>query len=352
MLRIEQDLDRPAAREVACSVFAYFRWLRWLDPRKPLTHQVEHAVSLAERFARDPAGFSDGELLRLAIPDWIASETPVDARWARSLQQVPALWIRTKRGLSGKVASALGDCVPLPRAPLPEALEYRGQADLFRTEEFQSGAFELQDLSSQIVGLICDPRPGETWWDACAGEGGKTLHLSDLMENKGLIWASDRAEWRLRKLRLRMARAKAFNSRVALWSGGPKLPTKTLFSGVLVDAPCSGVGTWGRNPDARWTLKPSDVRELAALQLQLLENASAAVKPNGHLVYSVCTITRSETTQVAQVFVQRHPEFCPVHLSNPLDKRTASNGQLQLRPTQTRGNAMFIASWRRQIPGA
>src|SRR5205823_5977071 len=127
---------------------------------------------------------------------------------------------------------------------LPEALVYEGETDLFRTPEFHAGEFEIQDLSSQAVGWLCDPKPGETWWDACAGEGGKLLHLSDLMQNKGLIWASDRAAWRLQKLKRRTARAKVFNYRAALWDGGAKLPTKTKFDGVLVDAPCSGLGTW------------------------------------------------------------------------------------------------------------
>ena len=90
-------------------------------------------------------------------------------------------------------------------------MRYEGIEDLFRTEEFHAGEFELQDINSQIVSLVCAAKPGETWWDACAGEGGKTLHLSSLMENKGLIWSSDRAEWRLKNLKRRAARAKVFN---------------------------------------------------------------------------------------------------------------------------------------------
>src|SRR6185503_9755757 len=132
-------------------------------------------------------------------------------------------------------------------------------------------------------------------WDACAGGGGKTLHLSDLMENRGLIWASDREEWRLKKLKQRAARAKAFNYRAALWDGGAKLPTKTKFDGVLVDAPCGGIGTWQRNPHARWTTTAEDVEELSEVQGLLLANVAPSVKPGGKLIYSVCTLTRSET---------------------------------------------------------
>src|SRR5206468_4149301 len=159
-----------------------------------------------------------------------------------------------------------------------DALEYRGQSDLFRSKEFHAGEFELQDLSSQAVSLICAPEPGQTWWDACAGEGGKTLHLCGLMHNKGVVWATDRAEWRLKNLKRRAARSRTFNYRARVWTGGPTLPFKTKFDGVLVDAPCSGIGTWHRNPHARWTTNLQDVHELGQLQVNLLQNASLAVK--------------------------------------------------------------------------
>src|SRR5690606_4715628 len=133
-------------------------------------------------------------------------------------------------------------------------------------------------------------------------EGGKTLHLSALMQNKGLIWASDRAEWRLRSLKRRTGRAQVFNYRAAAWDGGPKLPTKTKFDGVLVDAPCSGVGTWQRNPHARWTTTENDVRELAEIQKRLLTNVAPNVKPGGKLIFAVCTLTRAETTEVVEQF--------------------------------------------------
>ncbi len=166
------------------------------------------------------------------------------------------------------LAEELGDCRVFGEGRLADTLEYRGRSDLFRTRHFHAGEFEVQDLNSQAVGLICGPQPGETWWDACAGEGGKTLHLSDLMENRGLIWASDRAAWRLAKLKRRAARAGVFNYRAVTWDGGPRLPTKTKFDGVLVDAPCSGIGTWHRNPHARWTTTAEDVKELSEVQQQ------------------------------------------------------------------------------------
>jgi 16S rRNA (cytosine967-C5)-methyltransferase len=204
----------------------------------------------------------------------------------------------------------------------------------------------LQDISSQAVGLICNPQPGETWWDACAGEGGKLLHLSDLMENKGLIWASDRAEWRLKHLKRRAGRAKAFNYRAVLWNGGAKPPTKTKFNGVLVDAPCSGVGTWQRNPHARWTTTPNDVKELAEVQKQLLSNVVPSIKPGGKLIYAVCTLTKSETTEVAEHFEQQHPDFKALELPNPLNPKAPSS-RIWIWPQESWGNGMFVSAWRR-----
>jgi 16S rRNA (cytosine967-C5)-methyltransferase len=206
--------------------------------------------------------------------------------------------------------------------------------------------------------LLCNPQPGTTWWDACAGGGGKTLHLSALMENRGLIWASDREEWRLKKLRQRAARAKCFNYRAALWDGGAKLPTRTKFDGVLLDAPCSGVGTWGRNPHARWTATAGDVRELAAVQRRLLTHAAPSVKPGGKLLYAVCTLTREETGGVVEWFNSNMAGFDPLPLKlqvgrvtpcAPLPGRSDEGAPaITWWPQETGGNGMFVAAWRRR----
>src|SRR5690606_4499564 len=141
-----------------------------------------------------------------------------------------------------------------------------------------------------------------TWWDACAGEGGKTLHLADQMENRGMIWATDRAQWRLDKLKRRAARAKVYNYRSKHWVNPSHLPLRARVDGLLVDAPCSGLGTWGRNPHMRWTVSGKDVAELAAVQANLLSVVAGSVKPGGRLIYSVCTLSHAETEKVADGF--------------------------------------------------
>jgi 16S rRNA (cytosine967-C5)-methyltransferase len=270
----------------------------------------------------------------------------IEPVWMQALQREPKLWLRARPGRGRELADKLGECWIPENPALADAVHYHGREDLFRTPEFHAGEFEVQDISSQIVGLVCDPKPGETWWDACAGEGGKLLHLSDLMQNKGLIWASDRAEWRLKRLRLRAARAKAFNYRCAIWDGGAKLPTKTKFDGVLLDAPCSGLGTWQRNPHARWTTRPEDVEELAAMQKQLLRHAAASLKSGGRLVYAVCTLTRTETIDVAAAFEREFPEFKQLPVPNPLQEGSESAWPLWLWP-EDGGNGMFVSTWRR-----
>ena len=334
--------------QLSHAVFCYFRWLGWLERNRSLGEQINHALRLGEQFARQPLSFSDTDLIARVVPPWVRAELEITPVLARALQTEPKLWIRAQRD-SGKVlAQKLQDCLIFGTGMLSDTLEYRGEQDLFRTAEFHHGEFELQDLSSQAVGFICAPQPGETWWDACAGEGGKLLHLATLMHNKGLIWASDRAEWRLRRLKRRAARAKVFNYRVAAWNGGSRLPTKTKFNGVLVDAPCSGTGTWHRNPDSRWTTTAQDVKELAAVQEQLLIYGSQALKSGGRLIYAVCTLTRSETRDVVEAFERKSPHCIPLKFLHPLKVDSSAQSQLRLGLEDFGGNGMFIAAWQRK----
>ncbi len=345
-LKRQHGLPADLAALAARAVFAWYRWRGWFEQSEPSHALLDEALELHEKFMRDPASFTDDDLLSRAIPSWVAEQVAVTRAWVRSLQDEPTLWLRARPGKGRELASGLGESW-IPENPvLAEAIEYRGPEDLFRTREFHAGEFEVQDISSQIVGLACAPKPGETWWDACAGEGGKMLHLSDLMQNKGLIWASDRASWRLKRLKLRAGRAKAFNYRSVLWDGGSKPPTKTKFDGVLVDAPCSGVGTWQRNPHARWTTQLEDVLELASLQKQLLKNVAGSLKPGGCLIYAVCTLTRAETTEVAEYFDKHFPEFKSQLLTNPFKPQSAPSKHLCLWP-QDGGNGMFVAAWQR-----
>jgi 16S rRNA (cytosine967-C5)-methyltransferase len=342
-------LSRAESRSVAELVFTFFRWRGWVDLSAPMTRQLGVVRELDFQFSSEPDSFST-EGLKRAVPEWIGHEVDITREWLISLQTRPTLWLRAKRGTGKQVANNLGDCAR-GKNELGDALEYQGDEDLFRTPEFHAGDFEVQDIASQMVGLLCAPEPGETWWDACAGEGGKLLHLSDLMQNKGLVWASDRSERRLARLKQRAARAKAFNYRLAAWDGSAKLPTKTKFDGVLIDAPCSGVGTWQRNPHARWTTTLEDVRELAAVQQRLVLNTASAVKPGGKLIYAVCTLTRAEADAVADSCSRQLSGFVPNPLPALPNAPPGASDRRWIWPQSCRGNGMFVVAWKRLSEG-
>lgn len=333
--------------EASHALFSYYRWQGWLEKERSMESKLRRALHFARSYAGNPESFSTESIAERALPSWAREEIDGNPEWVRSIQEEPRLWLRAKRGTGRLLAEKLGDCWIPPQPELEDAIHYRGGEDLFRTPGFHAGEFELQDINSQVVGLCCDPQPGETWWDACAGEGGKMLHLSDLMQNKGLIWASDRAGWRLEKLKRRAARARAFNYRAVLWNGGANRPTKTRFDGILLDAPCSGSGTWQRNPHARWTTTLEDVRELGQIQRRLLSHVAPAVKPGGSLIYAVCSMTRTETRGVTDYFEKEFPDFESRPFNNPFQSSVRGH-LLQLWPHETGGNGMFVASWRRR----
>ncbi|MCA1809742.1 MAG: RsmB/NOP family class I SAM-dependent RNA methyltransferase, partial [Lentisphaerae bacterium] len=202
----------------------------------------------------------------------------------------------------------------------------------------------IQDLASQAVGLICAPRPGEFWWDVCAGSGGKALHLADLMQGAGTVLATDTRSGALATLQKRLRKHASLKVRSRL-AGTARAP-KAGFDGVLVDAPCSGLGTWHRNPDARWRTEREQVISQALAQKQLLDDAAGKVRAGGRLVYAVCTLTKAETVDVLDDFLEHHKEFKPCPGAHPLTGEQ-SDGRFWIWPWQGKCNGMFIAALQR-----
>ena len=204
--------------------------------------------------------------------------------------------------------------------------------------------FVIQDLSSQCVGIICMPLAGQIWWDCCAGSGGKSFHLADLMQQQGRILSTDIRESALQELkkRSRIYGIKTIKTQFFNLIDGSQM--KHRFDGVLVDAPCSGWGTWGRNPDAKWRTSSDEIKKFASKQLKILSNASVGVKDNGVMIYSVCTVTKEETFEVIESFLKKNSEFFLENFINPLDG-TNTNGTLQIYPNNHDG--MFIARIRK-----
>src|SRR5262249_51214626 len=158
-------------------------------------------------------------------------------------------------------------------------------ADVHHLPAFERGALEIQDLAAQAVALGCDPDPGDRWWDVCAGAGGKALHLATLMGGKGVVVATDVNAARLKEAARRARRSPLRNVTTKLWDGRRVAGKPRSFDGVLVDAPCSAIGTWRRNPDARWTTTRDAISRLGEIQSQILDAAAPGVRPGGTLFY-------------------------------------------------------------------
>lgn len=187
------------------------------------------------------------------------------------------------------------------------------QEGLWPSEEplFQKGFYFVQDEASQIVAHLVNPQPGERVLDACAAPGGKATHLAQLMKDQGEIIALDlygpKIEWirdNCRRLGIRMVTALCADASSPL-----PFPQEPTFDRVLVDAPCTGLGTLHRHPEAKWRQQPGDVERLRRLQVALLENLRTRLKPGGVLVYSTCTVTREENDYVAEAFLRNHKDF-------------------------------------------
>jgi len=180
----------------------------------------------------------------------------------------------------------------------PDALVLKERANVFMTDAFKAGFFEVQDANSQLVAAFLDVKPGMRVVDTCAGAGGKTLHIAALMENKGQLIAMDLYESKLKQLKLRAKRDGAFNIEYRIIDSTKiikKLHEKA--DRVLIDAPCSGLGVLKRNPDAKWKLQPEFIDNIRKIQSEVLESYSKIVKPGGKLVYATCSILPSENQE-------------------------------------------------------
>jgi 16S rRNA (cytosine967-C5)-methyltransferase len=186
----------------------------------------------------------------------------------------------------------------------PDALKLVKRANVFTTETFKQGLFEVQDASSQLVAAYLDVLPGMKVVDACAGAGGKTLHLASLMQNKGQIIAMDIYESKLKKLKIRARRNKAYNIDLRVIDSTKvikKMHEKA--DRVLIDAPCSGLGVLRRNPDSKWKLQPEFIEQIKQTQQEVLQNYSKMVKSGGKMVYATCSILPSENRQQIDFFL-------------------------------------------------
>jgi len=186
----------------------------------------------------------------------------------------------------------------------PSALKLKERANVFMTDAFKKGFFEVQDASSQLVAEFLDVKPGMKVVDTCAGAGGKTLHIASLMENKGQIVAMDLYESKLKQLKIRARRDGVHNIDIKVIESTK--PIKKLYDKadrVLIDAPCSGLGVMRRNPDAKWKLQPEFIDNIKNVQRDVLQQYSKMVKPGGKMVYATCSVLPSENQEQVEHFL-------------------------------------------------
>jgi 16S rRNA (cytosine967-C5)-methyltransferase len=190
---------------------------------------------------------------------------------------------------------------------LPDAIRITERTNIYRPEAFTLGMFEQQDHSSQLVAPFLDITPGMRVVDACAGNGGKTLHLASIMGNKGRIIAMDTAEWKLTELRSRSRRAGASIVEAKVIESSKTIKRlKDSADRLLLDVPCSGLGVLRRNPDSKWKLTPERIDELRRIQEDILNRYWVMVKPKGKLVYATCSILPSENEHQVKRFIDKY----------------------------------------------
>ena len=253
---------------------------------------------------------------------------------------------------------ALADvaCEPTPYSPW--GLRIHGKPALTQLDAFARGAIEVQDEGSQLLALLLDAKRGEMVVDFCAGAGGKTLALGATMRSTGRLYAFDTSAHRLDALKPRLARSKLSNVHPAAIAHERDERIKRLrgkIDRVLVDAPCSGLGTLRRNPDLKWRQSPQAVAELNAKQIAILESAARLLKPGGRLVYATCSVLQEENEAIAQAFTAQHPEFAPLSVEETLAGlkvpnaaslcKTNGPSYLRLWPHTHGTDGFFAAAW-------
>jgi 16S rRNA (cytosine967-C5)-methyltransferase len=327
-----------------------------------------HVTTDLTAITADDAGLEgrsglDREAVRRSFPTWLLERFVADAGQEEALVLADAMNRRAplairvntlkipREELAARLAREGIITRPAPLSPYGLLLETR--VNVFGLSAFTEGLFEVMDEGSQLVAEAVAPPPGGKMADACAGAGGKTLALAALLGGQGRILALDPNGKKLEELRRRARRAGLTNVAARELKGGA-LPDEARLGAwdrVLVDAPCSGLGTLRRNPEARWRLQPAAVDSFPPLQLSLLVTYAPLVAVGGRLIYATCTVLRSENEEVVERFLAERPDFVLMPLKEIWGKEralTAGDGSmLRLSPQKHDTDGFFAAVLRR-----
>jgi 16S rRNA (cytosine967-C5)-methyltransferase len=270
------------------------------------------------------------------------------------MNQTPAIDLRVNplradlETVEAALQAAGVSCQRLPH--LPQALRLLSHpGQIQNLPGFSQGWWSIQDSSAQLVGHFLDPQPQEVVIDACAAPGGKTTHIAELMEDSGKIWACDRTPSRMRKLQENMQRLHLKSIEICIGDSRNLSQFRNSANRVLLDAPCSGLGTLHRHADARWRQTPDSVKELSVLQKELLSHTSTFVKEGGVLVYATCTLHPAENEGVIESFLTENPEW---KIETPYQdvsfhRYSTSQGWLKVLPHQHDMDGFFMVRLRK-----
>ncbi|MXO95558.1 RsmB/NOP family class I SAM-dependent RNA methyltransferase [Erythrobacter aquimaris] len=313
-----------------------------------LAETDEHIRALFDGSNYGPAELAGDEPVAAGgiAPDWLEQRlagSDVSGAEAQALLDRAPLDIRVNTLRAERATLALP--VESTSTAAPNGLRLEAGTQVEQWPEWREGKIEIQDTGSQIACLAAGAQPGETIIDLCAGGGGKTLSLAAAMDNLGRLVASDTDRNRLSALMPRAERAGATNIETVLLNPGQELDALARFEGqadaVLIDAPCSGVGTWRRNPEARWRLDDKELARLTDLQVRLLDIAARLVKPGGRLVYVTCSLLDEEGADQFDAFLARDPAFSASPMELPAGR---ARGQgIRLTPHHDGTDGFFIA---------
>ena len=254
-----------------------------------------------------------------SVPDWLAGlfEKELGAKWEKEMsalnEQAPVILRANSLKISAEnlieILKEEGVNSFLLRG-YPDAVQLEEKKNVFLTSAFKEGFFEVQDASSQKIAELLDVKEGMRVVDACAGAGGKTLHIAALMKNKGQIIALDIYEWKLAELKRRAKRAGAFNIETRFIEDNKVIKRlHNTADRLLIDAPCSGLGVLKRNPDSKWKIDENFINRIKTEQENILQNYSKILKKGGKMVYATCSILPSENGEQVRKFLAENTEF-------------------------------------------
>jgi 16S rRNA (cytosine967-C5)-methyltransferase len=347
--------------------------LAWLARGEGWTmRQFDGLVTEEERHwieAVKVVDLSGGSLAERAdLPDWLCERLLATydeerlLRLAQSLNQPAPLDVRVntlKLGRDAALARLRDSGLEASPCTLsPHGIRLAGKPALQKHPLFLDGSIEAQDEGSQVLGFLMQPKPGEFVVDFCAGAGGKTLQLGSMMRSTGRLYALDVSEKRLARLRPRVARAGLSNVHPILIAHERDARLKRLAGKadrVLVDAPCSGLGTLRRNPDLKWRQTPAAIDEMVLRQQAILEAAAKLVRPGGRLVYATCSLLAEENDNIIDAFLTAHPEFIALSAEDILTRQGIAPGtgeRLRLSPLVHGTDGFFAAVLIRELAAA